>query len=97
MKTCLFLDGETERELAELKVLEDKSKSEIIRTAVNEFYLREKRANENLRFYIDLYMKGAIAKDTLFTLLPRKDAENIIIGVEIGKNAAKTAKTLFDH
>ena len=90
----LVLDKETEEELSELKKLEDKSKSEIVREAIRELYLKEKRAKENFRFFVDLYGGGAIDKDTLFILLPRKDAEAIVVGVKAGKGAVKIAKNL---
>ena len=93
MRSSMVLDKETENALNELKALENKSKSEIIREAVMEFYLKEKRARENIRFFIDLYTKGMIGKDTLFVLLPREDAENIVIGTKVGKNAAELAKS----
>ncbi len=89
MIASLVLDKETERELNELKESENKSKSEIVREAVRDFYLKEKRAEDNLRFFIDLYRKGTVTNDMLFLLLPRKDAENIIIGTKVGKDAAK--------
>lgn len=94
MKANLILDMEAEKELNELKKLEDKSKSEIVREAIKELYLKEKRARENFRFFIDLYREGVINKDMLFILLPRKDAEVIIVGTQIGKGAAKIAKNL---
>lgn len=90
----LVLDKETGEELDELKKLEDKSRSEIVREAIRDLYLKEKRARENFRFFIGLYMEGAINKDMLFILLPRKDAEAIIIGTKLGKGAAKIAKKL---
>ena len=90
----LVLDKETGEELDELKKLEDKSRSEIVREAIRDLYLKEKRARENFRFFIDLYREGAINKDMIFILLPRKDAEAIIIGAKAGKDAAKIAKNL---
>lgn len=47
---------------------------------------------ENFLFFVDLYRKGVIDKDSLFILLPRKDAEAIIIGTKIGKEAAEDVK-----
>jgi metal-responsive CopG/Arc/MetJ family transcriptional regulator len=94
MKASLVLDEETGNELDELSRIEDKSKSEIVREAIKDLYLKEKRARENMRFFIELYSKRAITKDMLFTLLPRKEAENIIIGTKVGKDAAKLAKDL---
>lgn len=90
----LVLDNETDKELNELKKLEDKSKSEIVREAIRELYLKEKRARENFRFFIGLYSEGVINKDMLFILLPRKNAEAIVVGTKIGKGAAKIAKDL---
>ncbi len=94
MRASLVLDDETERELEELKESEEKSKSEIVREAVKEFYLKEKRASENIKYFIDLYRKGVVTKDLLLVLLPIKDAENIIIGEKVGKDAARKAKSL---
>lgn len=90
----LVLDKETGEELDELKRLEDKSRSEIVREAIRELYLKEKRARENFRFFVDLYREGTINKDMLFILLPRKDAEAIIVGTKSGKGVAKIAKNL---
>jgi len=94
MKANLVLDEETGKELSELKKLEEKSKSEIVRQAIRDLYLKEKRAKGNFRFFIDLYREGIINKDMLFILLPRKDAEAIVVGAKIGKGAAKIAKNL---
>lgn len=90
----LVLDKETDEELNALRKIDDKSRSEIVREAVGDLYLKEKRARENFRFFIDLYREGAINKDMLFILLPRKDAEAMIIGAKVGKDAAKIAKNL---
>jgi len=90
----LVLDKETGKELDELKKLEDKSRSEIVREAIRELYLKEKRARKNFRFFVDLYSEGVFGKDTLFILLPRKDAEAIVVGVKAGEGAAKIAKNL---
>ncbi|MBI2523446.1 ribbon-helix-helix protein, CopG family [Candidatus Woesearchaeota archaeon] len=90
----LVLDKETDEELNALRKIDDKSRSEIVREAVRDLYLKEKRARENFRFFIDLYREGAINKDMLFILLPRKDAEAMIIGAKVGKDAAKIAKNL---
>ena len=92
MKATIVLDTRAAEELEELSELQKTSKSEIIREALNEFYLKEKRARENFRFFIDLYSKGIIMRDTLFLMLPEKDAEAIIGGVKIGKEAANLAK-----
>lgn len=90
----LVLDKETGEELDELKKLEDKSRSEIVREAIKELYLKEKRARENFRLFVDLYSEGVINKDTLFIILPRKDAEAIVVGTKVGEGAAKIAKDL---
>ena len=50
------------------------------------------RAKENLLFFVDLYNKGAVTKDLLLLLLPRKDAEAIIIGSKTGKEAAEIVR-----
>ena len=92
MKATIVLDEETERELKELKSSGSTSKSKLIREAVREFYLKEKRARENLLFFVDMYNEGAMTKDLIFLLLPRKDAEAIIIGSKTGKEAAEFAK-----
>ena len=92
MKATIVLDEETEKELKELKASASSSKSKLIREAVRELYLKEKRARENLLFFVDLYNKGVVTKDLLFLLLPRKDAEAAIIGAKTGKEAAEIAK-----
>ena len=92
MRSTIVLDEKGESELDELSRLEKTSKSEIVRGAINELYLKEKRARENLLFFVDLYNKGIVTKDLLILLLPRKDAEAIIIGSKTGKEAAKIVK-----
>ncbi len=69
-------------------------KTEKVREAVKELYLKEKRSRENFRFFIDMYRTGAISKDILFALLPSEDAESIIIGTKAGRDAAEIAKEL---
>ncbi|PTD93341.1 hypothetical protein C9439_07985 [archaeon SCG-AAA382B04] len=86
------MDKESEEELEKLANLEGKSKSKIVREAIKERYMKQKRAEENLDFYIDLYNKEIITKDLLTLLLPKKDVEAIIIGSETGKEAASVAK-----
>lgn len=54
-------------------------------------YLK-KRVRENLLFFVNLYNKGIITKDLLFLLLPRKDAEAIIIGSKTGKEAVEIVR-----
>jgi len=92
MKATIVLDKEANKELNELKVFERASKSELIREAIKDRYLKEKRARENLVFFVDLYNNGVITKDLLFLLLPRKDAEAIIIGSKTGKEASEIVK-----
>jgi len=92
MKATIVLDKNTEKELKELLELEKTSKSKLIRKAVNDLYLKEKRAKENFLFFVDLYRNNVIDKDSLFILLPRKDAEAIIIGTKTGKEAAEIVK-----
>lgn len=94
MKATIVLDKETEKELKELKSFANNSKSSLIREAVRELYLKEKRARENLLFFVNLYNDGIITKDLLFLLLPRKDAEAVIIGSITGKEAAEVVKKL---
>ena len=94
MRATIVLDRETENELKELKSLENTSKSRLIRNAVKELYLKEKRARENLLFFVNLYNEGIITKDLLFLLLPRKDAEAVIIGSKTGKEAAEFVKNI---
>ena len=89
-----MLDKETEKELNELKTFASASKSKLIREAIREMYFKEKRARENLLLFVDMYNGGVITKDLLFLLLPRKDAEAIIIGSKTGKEAAEIAKNL---
>lgn len=92
MRATIVLDKKGETELNELSKMEKVPKSKIIREAVNELYLKEKRARENLLFFVDLYNKGIVTKDLLLLLLPRKDAEAIIIGSKTGKEAAEIVK-----
>ena len=92
MKATIVLDRKAEMELVELSRISNASRSELVRTAVEDLYLKEKRAREGFRFFIDQYREGIITKDVLFLLLPRKDAEAIIIGSAIGKEAAEFAK-----
>jgi len=94
MKATIMIDQKTEQELYDLSSLEHTSKSAIIRQAVTEFYLKEMRAKENLLFFVDLYNKGIVTKDLLLLLLPRQDAEAIIIGSKTGKEAAEVAKRI---
>lgn len=92
MKATIVLDRKAERELVELSRISNASRSELVRTALEDLYLKEKRAREGFRFFIDQYNEGIITKDVLFLLLPRKDAEAIIIGAAAGKEAAGFAK-----
>ena len=92
MKATIVLDKESEKELNELKTFASTSKSELIREAIRELYFKEKRARENLLFFVNLYNEGIVTKDLLFLLLPRKDAEAAIIGAKTGKEAAEIAK-----
>ena len=92
MKATIVLDRKDERELVELSRISNASRSKLVRTAVEDLYLKEKRAREGFRFFIDQYNEGIITKDVLFLLLPREDAEAIIIGSATGKEAAEFAK-----
>ena len=94
MKATIILDKEAEKELNELRVLAKASKSKLIRDAIKELYYKEKRASENLLFFVDLYNKAVITRDLLFILLPRKDAEAVVIGSKTGKEAAEIARKL---
>lgn len=96
MRATFVIDEEVERELEELKELEGRSKSELVREAVREYYLKEKRARENLDFFIDLYNQGVVTEDLLFLLLPEEDAEAVVIGSKTGKEAASVAKDRKD-
>ena len=89
-----MLDKETEKELNELKTFVSASKSKLIREAIRELYFKEKRARENLLFFINLYNEDVVTKDLLFLLLPRKDAEAVVIGSKTGKEALEIAKNL---
>ncbi len=93
MKATIVLDKETEKELNELKTFINTSKSRLIRDAIRELYFKERRARENLLFFVNLYNEGIITNDLLFLLLPRKDAEAIIIGSKTGKEAAEVVKS----
>lgn len=92
MKATIILDKKTRKEINELSRFTKHSKSNIIRKAIDELYLKEMRARKNLLFFVDLFNEGTIGKDTLFLLLPRKDAEAVIIGSETGKEASGIAK-----
>ena len=92
MKATIVLDEETEKELNELKTSVSASKSKLIREAIREMYFKERRARENLLFFVDMYNNGVITKDLLLLLLPKKDAEEVIIGSKIGKEAAEFVK-----
>ena len=94
MKATIVLDTKAKGELEELSRLAKTSMSEIIRTAVDDLYLKEKRAREGFSFYVGQYVRGMITQEMLFMLLPRKDAEAIIIGSATGKEAAEFAKQL---
>lgn len=91
------LDENSEKELNELVVALNSSKSKLIRQAIKELYLKEKRASENLLFFVDLYRQDIIDKEMLFLLLPREDAEAVIIGSKFGKGAAKIVKGELDN
>jgi hypothetical protein len=90
------LDENSINELAELARALNTSKSNLIRKAIKDLYLKEKRAKENLLFFVDLYNDGVITKDMLFLLLRREDAESIIIGSKTGKEAVEIAKNISD-
>ena len=96
MKATVVLDEKSVRELEELSSLGKASKSSLIRKAVEDLYLKEKRARNNLLFFVDQYNKGIVDKGLLFLLLSRKDAEAIIIGSVTGKEAAGLAKSFGD-
>lgn len=93
-KATFVIDDEVERELKELKDLKDKSKSEIVRRAVKELYMKEKRARENLDFFVDLYNEGVVTEDLLLLLLPREEAEAVIIGSRTGREAASVVREI---
>jgi len=44
------------------------------------------------QFFANLYSKKIINRKILFLLLSKKDAEAIVIGTKVGKDAAKIAK-----
>lgn len=90
----LNLDEVSLKELEELANALNVSKAKLIRTAINDLYLKEKRASQNLMFFVDLYNGGSVDKNLLFLLLPRKDAEAIIIGSKFGKEAIDIAKDI---
>lgn len=92
MKATIVLDRKAVKELVELSRISNASRSALVRTAVEDLYLKEKRAREGFRFFIDQYNERIITKDVLFLLLPRKEAEAIIIGSATGKEAAEFAK-----
>ena len=92
----ISLDETSEKEVNELAKEMNISKSKLIRGAIGELYLKEKRARENLLFFSNLYINKIIDKDTLFLLLPRKDAEAIIIGTKFGVEAAEFVKENYN-
>lgn len=92
MRINVNLDEKVSDELDELSKMSKTSKSELVRVALNELYLKERRAKENLLFFVDLFNNGVITKDMLFLLLPRNDAETIIIGAKFGKEGADFVK-----
>ena len=94
MKATIVLDDKATQELEELSKWQNLSKSEVVRGAIDGEYLKERRAREGVLVYTDLYYRGIVTKDMLFLLLPEKDAEAIIGGVKIGKEAAGFAKKL---
>lgn len=94
MKFNINLDTMAKKELNELAKILNLPKSKLIREAINDLYLKEKRARENLLFFINLYNEGVLSKDILFLLLPRKDSEAIIIGSKLGKEAIEIAKNI---
>ena len=94
MTLNINLDENSLKELEELANTLNVSKAKLIRSAIKDLYLKEKRARENFLFFVDLYNNSVIDKDMLFLLLPRKDAEVIIIGSKLGKEAAKIAKNI---
>lgn len=51
LKNTFVIDEKRRKELEELEKMENKSKSEIVREAIKEFYLKEKRARENIDFF----------------------------------------------
>ena len=89
-----MLDKKSENELRELIEIEKTSKSKLIREAICDLYLKEKRARESLLFFVDMYNAGIITKDLLFLLLPRKDAEALIVGAKTGREAAEIARKI---
>ena len=51
-------------------------------------------AKQNLLFFVDMYNKDIITKDLLFLLLPKKDAEAVIIGAKTGKETIEIAEKI---
>ena len=94
MTININLDEKSLKELNELAAVSNSTKSQLIRNAIKELYLKEKMAKENLLFFVDLYNEGIITKDVLFTPLPVEDAKSIIIGSSIGEEAVKIAKNI---
>lgn len=88
MKATILLDENAEKELEELRKATKSTKSELIRNAIRDSYLKEMRAQKNILFFVDMYNQGIITKDVLLLLLPKRDAEAIIIGSKVGKEAA---------
>lgn len=88
-KATFSVDEDTERELEELGEQLGKSKSEIVREAVEDYYTKEMRASQKFEFFLELYRDDIIDEEQLYLLLPEKDAEAIVIGAEAGKEAAE--------
>lgn len=58
----IVLDRKAKKELEELSKLSSTSKSELVRVAVEDLYLKETRARQNLLFFVDQYNKGIITR-----------------------------------
>ncbi len=53
-----------------------------------------KKREKCFKLLLDLYSEGLIEKKNLFLLLPKREAEAIIMGSKIGREGAKLIKFL---
>ncbi|PKP57325.1 MAG: hypothetical protein CVT88_09075 [Candidatus Altiarchaeales archaeon HGW-Altiarchaeales-1] len=91
----ISLTEEISKKLRYITSAEQISLYDAIKTAVNEYYLKGVRAQIESESIQRLYSEDVIDKEILFKLLPAKDAEAIIIGVDSAKKAYPAAKNVW--
>ena len=91
----ISLDAETNKKLRYITSSMQISVPGAIKMAVDEYYLKEIRAQTESESIQRLYSMGIVDREMLFKLLPVKDAEAIIIGVEAAKKAHPVAKNVW--